>query len=369
MRPYQTLVTGLTVCVAALLLTRIPQLSAVPADLDRRLEATWLGVTYAVYAGALALFVVWKVGHKREGQTLGLLLAVAGVMYAVTITPTGEAGPVGRWAITATVAALFPANLLFWATFPQPMRLADVKALDAGTGKRTWFGQVNRLSSWVVVKMFENRVARAIYGVLVLVFAYKIAEPGSYQYNVFLRTSSVANEPLLNGCGFPALLVGFAFTWTSFRLADARQMRRLLWVALAAVITALWVTLAVSLGLVAGFSHLEVIKTAAPIVAATYAPFTAAINLTGVALAIFYHGALDLRPVINKTTAYSLMFITLTVLFAGVEEAVQSLLTARLGIANGIGSWIGAGVVAVAFGPIHSKIDTTLKRVGRALEG
>ncbi|MGD8319696.1 MAG: hypothetical protein PVJ02_04565, partial [Gemmatimonadota bacterium] len=104
-------------------------------------------------------------------------------------------------------------------------------------------------------------------------------------------------------------------------------------------------------------------------VAATYAPFTAAINLTGVALAIFYHGALDLRPVINKTTAYSLMFITLTVLFAGVEEAVQSLLTARLGIANGIGSWIGAGVVAVAFGPIHSKIDTTLKRVGRALEG
>lgn len=366
--PYRVLVTILGVIIVALLAVKIPQLSTVPAEVERRFEATWLGVIYAIYAGALALFVVWRVGHKREGQTLGVLLGVAGAMYAVAIAPGGEATVFGRWGITAAIAALFPANVVFWTTFPQPMRVERVRALDAAK-KRSLFSRFNRLSSWVVIKMFESRVMQVVYGALVLIFAYEIAAPGSYAYNAFLRTASVSKEALLNGAGFPALLVGFAFTWTSFRLADAQQMRRLLWVALAAIITALWVTLAVVLGVLAGFSDIAVINAAAPIVAATYSPFTAGINLTGMALAIFYSGALDLRPIINKTTAYSLMFIAMTMLFAGVEEAVQSVLVSRLGLANGLGNWIGAGVVAVAFGPIHTKIDHTLKRVGKALEG
>ncbi len=365
----RVLVTGLAVFIAVLVVMKLPQLPTVPLEIERHFEATWLGVIYAVYAGALALFVVWKVGHKREGQTLGFLLGVAGAMYVAAITPAGEAGPLGRWMITATVAALLPANTIFWATFPQPMRLDAVKALDAGTGRRTWFGRFNRLTSWVVTKMFESRIAQGLYVGLVLVFAYEISAPGSYAYNIFVRTSSVAQEAVLNGAGFAALLVGFAFTWTSFRLADAQQMRRLLWVALAAIITALWVTLAVVLGLIAGFSDIAVINAAAPIVAATYAPFTAGINLTGMALAIFYSGALDLRPIINKTTAYALMFIAMTMLFAGVEEAVQSVLVTRLGLASGMGNWIGAGVVALAFGPIHSRIEHMLKRVGKVLEG
>lgn len=365
---FQAAIAGLATLVTVLLVTKIPQFSGVPQDVERRLEATWLGVFYAVYATVLALFVVWKVGHKREGQTLGLLLAAAGALYAASVTPAGEAGLLGRWLITAVVALVFPANLLFWASFPQRMSLAAVKALDPPTGSRTWFGRVNRLASLVVVKMFESRVAQGLYGFAVLGFAYLIAAPGSYSYNIFLRTSSVAEEAVLNGCGFPAIFVGFAFTWTSFRLADAQQMRRLLWVALAVVITALWVSLAVTLGAVAGFSDLEAIDATARFVAATYAPLTSGINLTGVALAIFYSGALDLRPIINKTTIYTLMFIMITILFAGVEEIVESQIEERLGLADGIGTWIGAGIVAMTVGPIQTKLNAALKRVGHAIE-
>lgn len=364
----RVLVTGLTVIIAALLWVKIPQLSLVPTEIERRFEATWLGVVYAVYAGILALLVVWRIGDRREGQTLGFLLAVAGVMYAAAIAPAGEATVMGRWVITAAVATLFPANLVFWATFPQQMRVADVRALDAGRSRRSFFGRLNRISSAVVIRMFESRAWQIVYGILVLAFAYEIAAPGSYEYSIFLRISTVTKEALLNGAGFPALLVGLAFTWTSFRLADARQMRRLLWVALAAIITVLWVTLAVVLGILASFSDVGIIQAAAPLVAATYSPFTAGINLTGMALAIFYSGALDLRPIINKTTAYSLMFIAMTMVFAGVEEVVQSLLVTRLGLASDFGNWIGAGVVALAFGPAHTRIATMLKRVGQSLE-
>ena len=362
------LVTGMVLLSAGLIARTLPALASVPADLDRRLEATYLNLMYAAYAAILALFIVWKVGHRRDGQYLAVLMGVGALLWSSSITPAGEAGPMGRWFIVAFVTALFPATLRFWTVYPREMDLREIRALDGGPGGQGWFGWVNRATSGAVAMTLENWVAKALYLAAAFVFAFELSAPGSYRYSIFLRAEPVAGEVLLNGVGLPILLLIAAFAWTAFRLSDAVQKKRVLWILFAQLIVGLWAFLAVAFGWLAAVTDSGVISVLADFVVRTYSPSSTAISLTGFAVGIFYSGAFDLRPLITKTTLYTAVLALLAFGFAGVEELLESQVAARLNLSDGMGSWIGAVVVGAAFGPVSKRMRRIVNRIGVTLE-
>lgn len=365
---HRAAVTAMTVLAAVVIARVVPDLASVPADLERRLEATWLYLVYAVYAGVLAQFTVWKVGDRPEGRSLAVLMGFASLARGLSVTPAGEAGPWGRWAMVLCVGALFPASIRFWRTYPQEMNFAAVQELCARRESVAWFGWVNRTTALAVSKTLHSTVVQAVYVAASLVFAFELSAPGSYRYNMFLRVSPVSGEILLNAVGLPAVLLSVAFAWTAFRLADAVQRKRVLWILYAQLIGGLWVVLAVTLGGLDGLVDSAVISFLADLVVDWYAPVNTGVGLTGFAVGIFYSGAFDLRPLINKTTIYGAALLTMAFVFAGVEELVESVVATRLNVGDGLGSWIGAAAVGMAFGPMSKKLEGVVRRIGAALE-
>jgi len=364
---HRAVVTGMVLVSASLILRVLPELPSVP-DVERRMEATYLYLIYSVYAGLLAQFIVWKVGDRREGQSLAVLMGIASLIWALSVTPRGEAGAWARWAIVFCVSGVFIASIRFWVAYPQVMELDAVRRLDAGPRGKSWFGAVNRATAYAVVKMLESPVVKAVYVAAAFIFAFELSAPGSYRYNVFLRNRPVAEEMLLNGVGLPAVLISVAFAWTAFRLATPLQKTRVLWILFAQLIGGLWVFLAVSLGWLAGYSDSGAITLMADVVVGFYAPVNTAIGLTGFAVGIFYSGAFDLRPLINKTTIYTGVLLLLAFVFAAVEELVESQVATRLNVSDGLGSWIGAAAVGAAFGPLSKKVERLVRRIGAALD-
>lgn len=79
-------------------------------------------------------------------------------------------------------------------------------------------------------------------------------------------------------------------------------------------------------------------------------------------VAVFYSGALDPRLVIRTTTLYGLLGSILIFLFGAVEITISNLLTERMALPEGTGAWIAGGTIAMAFGPLRSRIKAATDR-------
>ena len=71
--------------------------------------------------------------------------------------------------------------------------------------------------------------------------------------------------------------------------------------------------------------------------------------LAGIAMAVFYDGALDPKLAIKRTTLYGAMASFAVVLFAVVETLASDLMAARLGLPGSSGSIVAGASVAFAF--------------------
>jgi hypothetical protein len=159
-----------------------------------------------------------------------------------------------------------------------------------------------------------------------------------------------------------------AVAWTTFRLAGDDERRRALWIVLAQLTVAGFTAASLLLSLLLDLTGSDTIRFLRSFFVVVYHPLIWFVDLSGFALAIFYSGAFDLRPIINKTTVYGGLFLVLTFLFATVEQLAQNLLTDRLGVPDGFGAWLGAGTIAVAMGPVRERLERAMKRLGRALD-
>jgi NADH:ubiquinone oxidoreductase subunit 6 (subunit J) len=174
-------------------------------------------------------------------------------------------------------------------------------------------------------------------------------------------------EALLDLSGGVVILTIVAVAWTGFRLASDEERRRMLWIVLAQLTVAGFTVASLMLSLLWNFTGSEAIRFLRAFFGVVYHPLIWFVDLSGFALAIFYAGAFDLRPVINKTTVYGGLFLVLTFLFATVEQVAQNLLTDRLGVPDGFGAWLGAGTIAVAMGPVRERLERFIRGLGRAL--
>lgn len=367
---HRAVVLALTAGVVWRILEITPLLASVPRDHERWFETTWLNLVFAVYANLLAQVVVWRVGHRPEGRNLSLFLGSFSVCLALSPIPSGEASMFERGVFAAFWTATILLSWRFWASFPRPLDRATLATL-AWEKNRGWVGWINHVSANVVAGILTRRGTWFFFATVSAVFGFEMVQPGSYDYNFLARRA--VSLPALDGVSMAtalvAILVSVGFAWTAYRLADAEGRRRVLWVVLAQLVIGGWSAMATV------FLLLARITQSAPVIWGewffnrSYIPLTLTVNLTGFAVAIFYSGALDLRPVINRTTVYGAMGLVLSVLFAGVEELLQSQLAGRLGITDSIATLAGAAVVALTMGPIHARMARLVKNVGTELEG
>ena len=57
------------------------------------------------------------------------------------------------------------------------------------------------------------------------------------------------------------------------------------------------------------------------------------------------------------------MLLTLTFVFAGIEEVAQSVLVSRMGVPDAVSTWIGAGAVALLVGPLRDRFQKWVARL------
>jgi hypothetical protein len=75
------------------------------------------------------------------------------------------------------------------------------------------------------------------------------------------------------------------------------------------------------------------------------------------AMAVFGHGLFDPRLALKRSVVYGGAGLLLVFLFAVVEEAAQSLVLDRLGVASTVSSWLGGAAAALAFRPLRKRLE------------
>ena len=357
----------------------IPEIGLLPPDTPRWFEATWLNLAFAAYAGVLAGFVGWKVGGRPEGRYLSLLLACIAVVMALKPVPAGQ---VELWRVVVFSlcwVGAFVQGLRFWSTFPQPMDLGKVAELSTRPGA-SLVERVNRAGARSVGVVLGGWVGRSAFGIGAIGFALLLAAPGPHSWwsptpavdAVALGgleiSSPWVSTPLILAA-LAAIAVSAAFAYTGYRLADQAHRRQVLWIVVAQVAIAFWTVMAAILRILSGVAPSGPIAALEWFFGLTTHGVVWFVNLTGFALAIFYSGAFDLRPIINKTTLYGASLVSLTLVFAGVEQLVESQVLTRFELPDGLGTWLGATAVALVMGPIHMRLQGAVRSLGATLEG
>lgn len=366
-------IAALAASCAVVIARTVPELALLPPDLERRFVLGPLNLIFSGYALLLAVVVTWRTGSRREGRHLALMLGYVAACMALSVVPRGAAEGWRQAAFGLLWMGAIVEGLKFFTAFPRPVTPEGVSALLARSNRRGLLAALDRFVARLVRILVATLWGKAAFTAAALGFAYRLVGEGSHRYNMlsgFLRPSGLLMpvEVLLDVAGGVVILTVAAMAWTGFRMADEEDRRRVLWIVLAQVTVAAFTLASLSLSLLQGLTDSHTIGVVRRFFAAVYHPFIWFVDLSGFALAIFHSGAFDLRPVINRTTLYGGLFLTLTFLFAAVEELAQSLVTERLGVPDGLGAWLGAGSIAAAMGPIRERLERLLKGMNRALQ-
>lgn len=104
------------------------------------------------------------------------------------------------------------------------------------------------------------------------------------------------------------------------------------------------------------------LATGAGSVAAILAAAIPVVLVAGLAIAIFWDGALDPGLVIRETAVYGLLSGILLVLFTGLESVLSDLLALRLDFPERSGGWVAGIVTALVFAPARSRLERRFTR-------
>lgn len=351
----------------------LPRLGLIPADLEERFAKAELNLIFSAYAALLAVVVAWRAGSRREGRHMSLLLGYVAACMALSVVPSGHSELWRRLTFSAFWMGAIVEGFKFWTSFPVAVTAEAVDSLLERAPGRGFLAMADRVTARVTGALVGTTWAKVVFTVLALGFAYQLVGPGSHRYNIlsdFVRptASPRAVEILLAVSGGLVIITLVGVAWTGFRLADREQRKRVLWIVLSQLTVAGFTVASLMLPLLDLMTGSEVVGFLRGVLAVVYHPAVWFVDLSGFAVAIFYSGAFDLRPIISKTTVYGALFLTLTLLFATVEQLAQSVLTNRLGIPDGFGAWLGAGTIAVAMGPIRERLERFIRGLGQALE-
>ena len=316
---------------------------------------------FSAFGGLLALFFSWKLPQRTDARVAALAMAFFAPFLSLFVVPSGSLTFVHRATFSISYACALVLFLRFTMVFPRTLSLADLAALGGGgaqPSRRQRLGQVIRSAQGFTL---SHPALLWWLGALLVGLTY-VTTSAAFPY--FLG-DIILSHPL----AWVAFLLWFpfhfavsalavSFLWTGYRLANAEERSKTLWIVLGVSFGVAWFGFVMSLLYAALLTDIQILWTIVnPMANVLFSVMWFSI-LAGFAMAIFSSGAFDVRPLIDKTALYGLLGIVLLFLFGGVEVALGDFVLAWAGAPTGASTWIAGGTVAIVFGPLR----TTFKK-------
>ena len=314
----------------------------------------------ATCAVLLALFMAWKSPNRADARFAALALALSAAWLALMIVPSGTPSLARRVAFSISVSCGTMLFLRFAMVFPRPISLDDLATLRSRSPRARLWPSILRFQSFLISRPAVVWWVGAFLVVLTYVQATYVANPWNLM-EVDLD-APLFWVPLFLFIPFTmalsALLVSFLLT--SYRVNNEQLRRKIRWLALAALLGFVWAGVAMSSVFAAQLTDIELFERIQDAMMPVFFPVEFFVLLAGFTMAIFYEGAFDARPLIDKTALFGFLGIVLLFLFAGIEVAMSDLVLASVGAPTAASSWIAGGTVALAADPLR---NTFKKRV------
>jgi hypothetical protein len=324
----------------------------------------------ALLACALAAFLLWQAVDRREARVLALFLAFLAIFWgslfrfleakgdanSVHVTLSYGTGWVSQSAAVALLLAM-AAFVRFSALFPRPLtaeRLPPARRWRALRSVRA--ATLRPLPVWGSVVV----VALALKYLPDLVAAFALPEgPAATLPPVFVATL-VLTGALFVLYGLVALIAGTRNLRASYRIAAAQERDRILWV-VTGFTAACWMVLG-AVGVLAAVALTDlnpnVIALVIPL-GIVLAPLVLVVCAT---IGILYSGALDPAIALQRSTVWGAIGASGVIAFAGIENALSSLVEGRLGLPGIVGSMIAGAVVTALLIPLRRVVHGWVAR-------
>lgn len=340
-------------------------------------------VIYAQYliaaaSGLLALLLVWTSLYMSGVGVLTVHLATLSLSHALMIDASGSPGLVHRGVFALGSGLAVAAFVRFTSSFPRQLAAADLARartelpLAAVRWSLTTVGSRRPSAMARNWRALQARVIGAPRAVWLAGIAY-----GLYIYWMHVSFGSAYSLVMFRFGAWPAraawalhiliymtaIFIGLSNLRVNYAYSAQEERRRILWIT-QGYISALFIFVVVSAtGLVAaavGDPTLWRIANGSAFVGWPVAVLTV---LGCFFVSVFFSGVFDPVLVLRRTALYAGLIFTLTFIFAGIESLVESQLTDRFGLPEGFGTWVGGGVVALVFAPIHGWLKQLIVRV------
>jgi hypothetical protein len=167
-------------------------------------------------------------------------------------------------------------------------------------------------------------------------------------------TVTVASGVLCILYALAGLILGTRNLRTSYRVSVPQERKRVLWVVSGFTIATFMVLSAVGLLLLVVVTNLEssVLGVVVPLL--VLAPL---VLVMCAAIGILYAGAIDPALVLRRSTVWGAIGAAGVILFAGIENALSSLLEERLHLPAFAGAMISGAIVAVILIPVRARVQ------------
>jgi hypothetical protein len=325
-------------------------------------------VLAAMAGSVLALILVTRSWQGHGARSLALFLAAVSVLWGsilrfIDIVVSGSDLQVQLQAsntleifVLATSVIVASASFLrFSALFPAPLSAAALPpARRFERLRRVRVALLQARPVWLVAVI---AVCIAVgYGpvadrLLTLIASGEIAAESVLPTDAAMRRIWIAGMAIVAFLTLflipvTAMFIGMRNLLAGYRVAQAEERRRLLWL-VAGTSIAGWMILVPLLGVpIVALTPFSLDWL--PFVAGLLWVFAPAVLVGAVGVAIFYSGAVDPALVLKRSTIYGILGAAAFVLFTALESVLSNLFEATLGLPGLAGS-ILAGCIAAGF--------------------
>jgi hypothetical protein len=339
-------------------------------------------VIAAMAGSVLALILITRSWQSHGARSLALFLAAVSALWGsilrlIEIAVSGSdlqiqlraSNSIELFVLATSVIVASASFLRFSALFPAPL---DAAALP--TARR--FQRLRRLR----VALLRARpvwLTAAIAVIIVVGYGpaterlLALVASGDIAAESILTTNATMRGAWIAGLAFvgvvtllimpvTAMIIGMRNLLAGYRVADAEERRRLLWL-VAGTSIAGWMVLVPLLCIpIVALTPFSIDWL--PFVAGLLWVFAPAVLVWAAAVAIFYSGAVDPALVLKRSTIYGILGAAAFVLFTALESVLSNLFEATFGLPGLAGSIVAGSVAAGLMIPVRGRLARLSQR-------
>ena len=217
---------------------------------------------------------------------------------------------------------------------------------------------------WVQGSMVWRRAGQATLVIFACSILIAVFDTPAVMQDTFFFVVAVAPPLFALAWGATGAAALSSLVFVNSTGEDRRRLLWIRWGMTTAIVVHLLFGALMALGIVVGFESTTLVA-----VLAIALPLPPLCFLAGLAIAVFYDGALDPSLAIRRTTVYGALGILFVFLFAGFGNVASEFVEQRLGLPGIVGTALYGGTVAVLLLPLRGWFTRATGRWVPKLEG